>query len=104
MLAQVDIGTSFFGTSENSLSELSDIGLLISRTVQLAFAAAGIIFVFLLIAGGIGIIASAGQDNPQGVEKGKQAVTSALIGFIVVFASYWIVKLIELLTGVSILV
>lgn len=101
MLA-VSIGDTFLGTG-SSVSNLTDIGALVSRTIQLSFSAAGIILLFLFVAGGIGIIASAGSDNPEGVEKGKKAISAAITGFIVVFASYWIVKLIEIITGIIIL-
>lgn len=96
----VSIRNKFFGTSMGA-DELTDVSALVSRTIQLALAIAGIIFVFLLIAGGIGIIAGAGSNNPEGVEKGKKAVTSALIGFLVVFGAYWIVRVIELITGLT---
>lgn len=102
MLADVSIENSFLGAG-SSASSLTDIGALASRTIQLSFSAAGIILLFLFVAGGIGIIASAGSDNPEGVEKGKKAISAALTGFIVVFASYWIVKLIEIITGITIL-
>ena len=101
MLA-VSISNSFLG-SGSSASSLTDINALVSRTIQLSFSVAGIILLFLLIAGGIGIIASAGSDNPQGVENGKKAIGAAITGFIVVFAAYWIVKLIEIITGITIL-
>ncbi len=103
-IAQIDIGEKFFGSgSTTKLKEITGIGSLVTTVIQIAFALAGIIFIVLLIAGGIGMIAGAGQDNPEQAAKGKQAVTSALIGFIVVFATYWIVQLIEELTGIIIL-
>lgn len=99
-LAQVNIGERFLEDS-SFLKETTDIGSLVSIIVQTAIGIAGIILLFLLIAGGIGIMA--GGDNPEQAAKGKQAVTSALIGFIVVFAAYWVVKLIEIITGITIL-
>ena len=101
-LAQVDIGKNFLG-SGTFLSDLGDIGKLTSNIVVAAISLSGIILLFLLIGGGIGIIAGSGSDNPEAVAKGKQAVTSALIGFIIVISAYWIVKLIEMIIGVSII-
>ena len=49
------------------------------------------------------MIAGAGKDNPEQTAKGKQAVTSAVLGFVVVFAAYWIVQLIEEFTGLPLL-
>lgn len=103
-LAQIDIGEKFFGSdSTTKLKELTGVSSLVSTIIQAAFALAGIVFIVLLIVGGIGMIAGAGQDNPEQAAKGKQAATAALIGFIVVFAAYWIVQLIEVLTGINIL-
>ncbi len=101
-LAQVQIGPSFFGNSRG-FTEIKDIGSLVSTLVSLGITVAGVILLLLLISGGIGIIAGAGSDNPQQVESGKKAVTYAIIGFLVVFAAYWIVRLIEVVTGVKIL-
>ncbi len=85
------------------LTNLTDIGKLTSNLVVAAISISGIILLFLLIGGGIGIIAGSGSDNPEAVAKGKQAVTSALIGFIIVISAYWIVKLIEMIIGVPII-
>jgi hypothetical protein len=42
----------------------------------------------------------AGKNDPEQAAKGKKAATTALIGFIIVFAAYWIVRIIELIFGV----
>ena len=49
------------------------------------------------------MVMGAGRDNPEQAAKGKQAATAAVIGFIIIFASYWIIQLIQLLTGITIL-
>lgn len=102
MLAQVDIGKSFFGEGNKFPTSLNEVGPLISRFINIAFIAAGIILLFFFILGGISLISGAGSDNPEQLAKGKQTVISALIGFVVVFAAYWIVQLIQVITGVNI--
>jgi hypothetical protein len=102
MLAQVDIGKTFLGPENKFPTTLEEIGPLVSRFINIAFIAAGVILLFFFIVGGISLISGAGGDNPEQLEKGKKAVTSALIGFIVVFAAYWIVQLIQVITGVNI--
>ncbi|MBN1168701.1 hypothetical protein JXA63_02305 [Candidatus Woesebacteria bacterium] len=76
------------------------IGNLVRIFIEGAMVVAGIIFLFLIIGGGISLISGAGSGNKEAVAKGKQAVTSALIGFIIIFASYWIIQLIEIITGI----
>lgn len=102
-LAQAaDIGKDFLGNG-SKLLDPKNINNYISAIITGAISIAGVILLFILIMGGFGIIAGAGNDNPEKVEKGKKAATSALIGFIVVFMSYWIVKLIESITGINLL-
>jgi hypothetical protein len=101
-IAQVNIGEKFLGEG-SKLTDIGGIGSLVSTVVGAAIAIAATIFLFLLVFGGIGIMAGAGSQNPEQVEKGKKAVSAALIGFVIVFAAYWIVQLIEVITGVAIL-
>jgi len=100
----VDIGKTFFG-NPNPLGagNLQGVARLVSLFLNISFILAGLILLFFFIFGGIGMISSAGQSDPQKAEQAKKTVTSALIGFIIVFASYWIVALIGQLLGVQVL-
>ena len=97
----VNIGDTFLGTTP--LKDSLAVGKLTSNFIAGALSLAGVALLFLLIGGGIGMISGAGSNNPEKLEQGKKAATSALIGFIVVIASYWIVKLIEDITGLNLL-
>jgi len=79
------------------------IGNLVSVGLGIAFVVAGIVLLVSFIIAGIGLISGAGQENPEKLEKGKQALTSTVIGFVVVFTAYWIVKLIGQVTGIELL-
>jgi len=57
----------------------------------------------LLIFGGFSIIMGAGQGDAKKTGQGKKAATSAVVGFLVIFASYWIIQIIQIITGVEIL-
>jgi hypothetical protein len=81
---------------------LSTPGGFISKAVNIfVFPIAGIILFLMLVFGGFQMLM--GAANSKSLEEGKQRVTSAIIGFIILFASYWIVQLIELIFGFSIL-
>lgn len=95
----VPIGATFNSPFGQSLG----LGSLISTIVSAALVLAGIIMLFLFVLGGIGIIAGAGNDNPESMAKGRQAITSAIIGIIIVIAAYWIIQIIESVTGLNIL-
>lgn len=98
-----DIGSDFFG-SGNPLAannSLEAVGKLVSLFLSAAFIIAGLILLFFFIIGGIGMISSAGQNDPQKAETAKKTLTSAVIGFVIVFASYWIVQLLGQLFGLQ---
>ena len=55
----------------------------------------------MLVFGGFQMLM--GAANSKSLEEGKQRVTSAILGFIILFASYWIIQLIELIFHLNIL-
>ncbi len=95
----VPIGDSF-GSPIGRTVQLAD---LVSIILWNAVVIAGIIMLILMIGGGIGIIVGAGRGSPEAAAKGRQAVTAAVIGFIIIFATYWIIQIVEILTGLEIL-
>lgn len=98
-LSDVDIGSVF----NSPIGREYSIGNLVSNFVQAAIVISGVIMLFLFIFGGISMIAGAGQSNPESVARGKKALTAALIGFILIFTSFWIVRIIEIITGYTFL-
>jgi hypothetical protein len=89
----------YFGSK---FTDVTSISGLVTTFLNIAFVLAGLIILFFFVMGGIGMISSAGNNNPQQMEQAKKTITSALIGFIVVFTAYWIVKLIGTITGAQI--
>jgi len=98
-LAQVDIGKTF----DSPFGQNLGLGDFASTILSNAVAIAAIILFFLLLFGGISIIMGAGQNNPEAAARGRKAATAAVSGFIIIFAAYWIIQIVELITGVSIL-
>ncbi len=82
-------------------SAYTSIGSLISTILPNIYVIAGIILFFLMVGGGLMVVVSAGKDDPEGTAKGRKAVTSALIGFLIIFASYWIMQIIQTVTGIK---
>lgn len=106
LLAQVNIGQEVkLNTDPNSgvANTYTDFASLISLLVKNAITVAGIIFVILLILGGFNFIVSAGSGDTKKTQQASQTITAALIGFVVIFLSYAIVQLIQLITGLQIL-
>jgi FtsH-binding integral membrane protein len=80
-----------------------DLGSLTNVLVQNAFTIAGVIFLALLIFGGFQFIVAAGGGDAKKLEQGKQALTTAVIGLVIVIGSVWIVQIIEMLTGLKLI-
>lgn len=100
VFAQVSLSDpSVYAPAKN----FSTLGSLVSVIVQNAFVFAGIIAFVLLIFGGLGFIMSAGSGDTKKMEQGQKAMTGAVVGLIIVVASFWIVQIIEKLTGISLL-
>lgn len=79
----------------------TDIGVLISKLIALVFIVAAIIFFFMLVIGGIQWMLSGGDKAATEAARGR--ITAALIGLIIVFAAWAIMKLIETFLGITIL-
>jgi hypothetical protein len=70
---------------------IGDVPTFLGQIAGAALALAGSIFLFLVIYGGIMIMTSAGSDR---VEKGKKIITWAVIGALLLGASYAITALV----------
>ena len=77
------------------------VGSIVSGAIQLILIVAALIFFFLLIVGGIRWMTAGGDKEKAGAARGQ--LTSALIGLAIVFAAWAIIRLIEILFGVSII-
>jgi len=102
----VDIGKEFWlkpSLGIGGVPTYQTLGGIVSILLKNAYIIAGVLLFFLLLFGGFGIIMGAGGGDPKKTAQGQQAVTSALIGFLVIFASYWIIQIIQVVTGLNIL-
>jgi len=99
----INIGKEFSLRSGGIADVFPKPGSLFSVILFNLYGLAGIILLFLLIFGGFSIIIGAGKQDSGQIQKGQKSVTSAVIGFIIIFASYFIIQLIQVITGVNIL-
>lgn len=76
-------------------------GIIISAILPIMFTLAGLILFAMLILGGFQMMTSAG--NPKGADAGKARLTSALIGFAIIFLAYWLTQFMEIIFGINIL-
>lgn len=88
-------GNSTVGETYTSTSDL------INNILPNIYIAGGLIVFFMIMFGGFTIIANAHDSHK--IEEGGKTITFAIIGLLVLFASYWIIQIIQVITGVSIL-
>jgi hypothetical protein len=98
-IAQVQIGPTF-GSLFGQTKGIADF---VSIILSNAVAIAGVMLLFLLIFGGISIMIGSGSGNKEDIGKGKKAVTAAVAGFLIIFCAYWIIRIVEIITGYAIL-
>lgn len=96
---------NIFGSNEakNQLLPSGNFSVagLLNRTLVYIFPLAGLVLFLMLVWGGFEMLT--GAASKKNLDAGKQRITTALIGFLLLFASYWIVQIVEYVTGVNIL-
>jgi hypothetical protein len=98
--AGVDLSNYLVLKNGDKVSEVfktpaSMVNLLVSNAFVVA---GGFIFVLILI-GGFKFL----SDEAKGLDEAKTLWTNAGIGFAVLFGAYWVVQIVQILTGVQIL-
>lgn len=99
-LAQVDIGEKFKFRDKGVNLVFPDLGSFINVLLPNVYVLAGLILLVLLIFGGLTFILNAGK-RPEEMAKGSQALTAALIGFVLIFLSYWIINIVNYLIPIG---
>jgi len=82
-------------------TEFQSVGALISAWLPNVYILGGILVLILIIASGFMWITNAGDIKK--IEESQKILTFAIMGFIFLFASYWIIQIVQVLTGIPIL-
>lgn len=77
-----------------------NLGTIISAILPYIFVIAGLILFFLLISSGFELLTSGG--NPETQKKAQAKLTSAFVGFIIIFLAYWLAQIVEAVLGITI--
>lgn len=78
---------------------LNTLGGIISAVVPYLFGIAGFLLLLYLIFGGFSYMLSGG--DPKATESAKQKITNAVIGFVIIFAAYWLVQILGTVLGIT---
>ena|SRR3990167_1037162 len=84
------------GPSGQPIEKLSDI---LSIVLQFIYPLAGILLFLFLVLGGFSYLTS--QGEAEKLKSAKAKITSALIGFILLVFSYFIVRLLSYILGIG---
>lgn len=91
------------GSGSTIGSNFATPNALLSVILRNSLTVIGIILLILLIFGGISFIMGANNNDPKKTAQAQAILTDALIGFAVVFLAFFIIQIIEVLTGLDIL-
>lgn len=86
------------GQNPNSISFLQKA---LPTAVTIILVVGSVVFFFMLIMGAIKWISSGGDK--QALESARGTITSAIIGLVILFAVFAIIRLIQAIFGISIL-
>lgn len=81
------------------LEGINTISDIVNKLTQFLVPLAAVILFFILVWGGIGFILSRG--DPEKVKSARAKLTAGIVGFILLIASYLIVKLISSMFGLG---
>jgi len=100
-LAQsLNIGTDNPVKIEGPLdSSVDSLGKIITKGLNFIMPMAGIVLLFVLISGGYDYMMS--QGNPEKIKAGQAKITSGIIGFVLLIASFLITRLIAAIFGLG---
>jgi hypothetical protein len=102
LIAKIDIGRSYVLDTRGIRTVFPTVGSFFAVLLANLYTIIGIGLVFILIFGGINLIIGSKGDKGA-TAKGQGAITAAIAGFFITVFSYFIIQLIETLTGVKIL-
>ncbi len=76
-----------------------DIGSIVYAAMPLVFGFAGFGLLLMIVSAGFTLLTSAGDAKKT--EGGKQRLTYAIVGFLVIFVAYWGVQLAGKIFGIA---
>lgn len=79
----------------------STLGQVLNQLWRYIFPLAGLLLLLYLVYGGYELMLSRG--DPKAIESGRKKITYAILGFFIVFISYWLVQIIGRILGVGVI-
>jgi hypothetical protein len=95
----INLGDCLKLSDSTNVSEVySNPAFLVNLLVSNLFVIGGIIFFLLIIYAGFKFI----TGGKKGAEEAQGIIQTSITGFVIMFAAYWIIQIVALLTGINI--
>ena len=92
-------GFKFQGKDPGTGQEMGTIGAVVSEILKYLYPFAGLILFFMLIWGGFSFLTAAGDEEK--IKSGQQRITWAVVGFLVLFVAFWLMRLLQFVLGIG---
>ncbi len=79
----------------------ANLGTVVTTLLPYVYVVGGLLMLVILIWGGIGLMTAGGDQGA--IKSGYGRISAALIGFGIIFISYFVVQIVEVVLGVKIL-
>lgn len=86
------------GTGQRLSERFDTPASMINLLIRVVFVGVGLILLAMIIISGLSMIAGGTTDSK---DKASTTMTSAVMGFLIIFAAYWILQIIQIFTGVN---
>lgn len=80
-------------------AQLVDLEVVFARVLSVVLTLSGIAFFVMILLGGYKYLTAG--DNPKNAEAAQKTLTFAVIGFVLVIASWLIIQIVEEFTGLN---
>lgn len=81
--------------------KFANLGEVVTTALQYIYVIGGLVLLVMLVMGGITLMTAGGDQNKT--KQGYGMMTNALIGFVIIFVSYFVMQILEVVLGVKIL-
>ena len=94
------LNTAIPGLKTEFTQGASGVYPIFSIVLKYVYVIAGLILLFHLISGGFQMMTGASEEKK--ITEAKSKITNALVGFLILFLSYWVVQIVEYILGIQI--
>jgi hypothetical protein len=87
--------------TDKIVQKFPDVGAIFSKLLPFIYVGAGLLLLVTLIMGGITLMTAAGDANKM--KSGYGQLTAGLIGFIIIFVSFFIAQILQIVFDIKFL-